>query len=194
MSKFFAIAAFLLLSSCSRRLYPINIAQEEYSGSELRLDGYYRSELILGETGDRVAVTVFYQDGTCIYILTSTSLTKHDIEERLLRNTAMIERLQSTPTSIGVYQIERDDLVFETWSAGSVAITTFTTSCNIVNDTTFVLNNETNNWLNQPTSLSDITFHFIAFPSKPDSTSIFLPQKSGKPRKRRVGRLRRENR
>ena len=195
MTKHIALfATCLLLATCSRRLYPIRIPQQEYTGTELRIDGYYKSELIPESTGSSVGLTVFYEDGTCIHNISSEKLTESSIEEGLLRNAEFINKLTTIPGGIGLYQISEDSLTFEIWSAGSVAISTLTAYCTILNDTTFVLSYMMNNRLNSPTSLSDVTFHFVPYSPKPDNTTIFLPQEPENLRRRRVSRVRRENR
>jgi hypothetical protein len=143
-----------------------------YFGDELRIDGYYHSNLIESKS---IGVAVFYRNGFCIHTLVRpiNQDTINYIENKILLNRAYIDDLKNTPSHIGVFQIMYPDIEIETWDYGGDGITTFTRFGKIINDTTFIINKMVNNGGHHVFS-ENLTYRFKQFSPKPDSTNVFI--------------------
>lgn len=171
--KLFSIAAVMLFScaSCEKEFHKLNMAKTPYTGNELRIDGYYFSNLTSAED---MGLAVFYRDGVCINVF--TRIEGHDtlsfIENDILLNESVISTFMNTPTNIGVFQINAESIEFETWEAGRDIIT-FSNYGEILNDTTFLITKQVNN--DSGKSYSEyLTYRFRQFSPKPDSTNNFI--------------------
>lgn len=171
--RLYTFFALILLScaSCEKDREELSLLKTAYSGNELRIDGYYYSN---PTPADDIGVAVFYRDGVCINVYTRVEDqdTLSFIENDILLNPSIISNFMSTPTNIGVYQINAPSIVFETWEAGRDIIT-FSNYGWILNDTTFLITKQVNN--NTGTATYDnLTYHFRQFSPKPDSTNAFI--------------------
>ena len=159
----------VLFGSCSKKLFELAMAKTPYTGSELRIDGYYYSDLTLERY---INIAIFYRDGFCIHtrIIPINQDTLTYIENEILLNTAFISKIKSIPGHIGVFQIMYPDIKFETWEARTA---TFSHFGKIVNDTTFIINKQVDNRTNTTYS-ENLTYRFKKFSPKPDSTNAFV--------------------
>lgn len=161
----------LLFCSCEKERQELSMAKTPYTSNELRIDGYYYSNLT---SADDIGVAVFYRDGFCIntWVKPVNSDTLSYIENEILLNDAFINKIKSIPTHIGVFQISIKSIVFETWEAGRDIIT-FSNFGEILNDTTFLITKQVNNESGVTEAMS-LTYRFRQFSPKPDSTNIFI--------------------
>ena len=166
------IAIILLISaSCEKELHKLSIAKTPYTGNELRIDGYYYSNQT---TANDIGLAVFYRDGVCIHTFVPIEGQNilDFIENEILLNEVLISRFWTTPTSIGVFQINAESIEFETWEAGRDVIT-FSNFGEIINDTPFLITKQVNN--DSGTSYSEnLLYRFKQFSPKPDSTNTFI--------------------
>ena len=92
--KLFPIVAVMLFScaSCEKELHKLSMAKTPYTGNELRIDGYYYSNLT---SADDIGVAVFYRDGVCIntWVKPVNSDTLSYIENEILINDAFINKI-----------------------------------------------------------------------------------------------------
>lgn len=171
--KLFSIVAVMLFScaSCEKELHELSLSKTPYTGDELRIDGYYYSNQVYNNYR---GVAVFYRDGVCIHGLTSIEGTDtlSFIENDILLNESIISTFMSTPTNIGVFQINEESIEFETWEAGRDIIT-FSFYGEILNDTTFLITKQVNNDSGGSETLN-LTYRFRQFSPKPDSTNTFI--------------------
>jgi hypothetical protein len=171
--KLFPIVAVMLFScaSCEKELHKLSMAKTPYTGNELRIDGYYYSNLT---SADDIGVAVFYRDGVCIntWVKPVNSDTLSYIENEILINDAFINKIKSIPTHIGVFQINTKSIEFETWEVGRDIIT-FSNYGEILNDTTFLITKQVNNDSGKSYS-KKLTYRFRQFSPKPDSTNTFI--------------------
>ena len=151
------------------------MTRSPYTGNELRIDGYYYSNSIeeYGPPAQR-GLAVFYRNGVCIHALVRIESpdTLTFLENNVLLNEAWMSRMRNRPEFIGVFQINRQELEFETWMKEWDFIT-FSYHARALNDTTFFLST----WKNNQTGTSyaeNSTYHFKPFSPKPDSTCVYI--------------------
>ena len=164
------LIAVLIVTSCSQRLDELMVNKTPYPETELRTDGYYYSN-DLGITDFRLAV--FYRDGICYHLFGSsdTQPIEDFIEQDILLNESFIDNLRTTPTNIGVFNIEDKSISIEHWEA-SRDILALERSGEILNDSTFILNQVEN--LQGEIENVNYTYRFKQFSPKPDSTNMFI--------------------
>jgi hypothetical protein len=169
--RFFTVISILLFTSCEKELYDLSLDKNPYRGDELRIDGYYYSNLT---SAIDIGVAVFYRDGICINVFSHIegSDTTNFIENEILLNESLISSFMNTPTHIGVFQINKESIEFETWEAGRDIIT-FSNYGKIFNDTTFLITKQVNNDSGKSYS-ENLTYRFKQFSPKPDSTNNFI--------------------
>ena len=151
-------------------LFDMEMDKAPYTGDELRIDGYYYSDLVYEEY---IRVAVFYRDGFCIHtsFVPKTQDTLTNIENEILLNDAYISKLKNSPSHIGVFRIINPDIEFEAWEYRNTTISHFG---KIINDTTFVINKRINR-RNNAVLTENRTYKFKQFDAKPDSISKYVP-------------------
>ena len=173
---FFVIIA-LSAGSCSKNNIPVPLTKVEYTGNQLRTDGYYYSV-----DEDYLYVTVLYRDGFCIQPCTKITnvfgLDTLNHIDNLLQNNNYISRLKDFPMQIGVFKINDIVIEIEIWNdagriIGGDVLNTFSYYGKILNDTTFFVYKSVDNE-DDKTYTEDLTYHFVKYDSKPDSTNRFI--------------------
>ena len=166
------LIAIALLTSCCKKFSDLTMKKTPYFGDELRIDGYYYSNM---DSGWGTGVAVFYRDGFCIHMFTDpkSSDTLSYIENEFLLNKSFISKIKQKPSWIGVFQINKGSIEFETWEAAGKYITTYSHYGKIINDTTFTVNKRRNNDQNRTSSLN-LIYRFKQFNPKPDSTNVYV--------------------
>ena len=179
----FVIGVMLMISCSKKTIEPLRMDKASYTGNELRIDGYYYSDIEVIESNLSISklvnFAVFYRDGFCI--LMAVSAKDGDIpgyiETEFLLNDSFISKWKAVPNGIGVFKIVKADIELELWnySGGGVGspITTFSYYGNVLDDTTFYFRKWVNNYTNRTYS-KDLTFHFKPFSPKPDSTNVYI--------------------
>lgn len=167
----FSLFMIIIFGCCKKQLHELSMNRTPYTSNELRIDGYYYSSLT---SANDIGVAVFYRNGVCIHVYTRIDGqdTLRFVENNILLNESLINRFMNTPTSIGVFQINGESIVFETWEAGRDIIT-FSSYGEILNDTTFLITKQINNDSGKSTTMN-LTFRFKQFSPKPDSTNTFI--------------------
>jgi hypothetical protein len=171
--KLFSIVTVMLFTcaSCEKELQELSMSKIPYAGDELRIDGYYYSNLT---SANDIGIAVFYRDGVCINVFTSIEGqdTIDFIENDILLNESLMYSFMNTPSHIGVFQINTESIEFETWEAGRDIIT-FSNFGEILNDTTFLITKQVNNDSGKSYS-EKMTYRFRQFSPKPDSINSFI--------------------
>jgi hypothetical protein len=139
-----------------------------YSGDELRIDGYYYSNIVYDHDNYR-GLIVLYRDGFCINVLVNPGNQDY-IENEILLNDTYINEMKNTPTNIGVFQIIYPNIHLETWEYRTDPTSYFG---KIINDTTFIINKRVNN-RTEKTYSENLTYRFKQFSPKPDSTNVWI--------------------
>lgn len=173
-----AIAIAIVLASCERSFEEIIFRDEklsmsriDYTGSELRTDGYYIKYDTV--SGDVQASTKFlYRNGVTLggYIFSLSECDFEDIEEEYADG-SYHKQYCGDKLIWGIYQIKGNSIVFEGWTHDHDGkYSTFKQYGTILNDTTFHVYKRV---FKEETTL-DNTYHFKQFASKPDSTNTFI--------------------
>jgi hypothetical protein len=156
-----------LLAYFSCEIFDENLTLEkkEYTGNELRIDGYY---YFLSEDTDITALCFLYRNGV---VITSGGFIPHDLEEIEKK---IINRTFETKDNWGVFNIDNNNIQLERWigSTGIKACLSKSTGY-IKNDTTIhfteIYYSET-----KKTHSVDQIWHFKSFSNKPDSTNNYI--------------------
>ena len=173
---FFVIIA-LSAGSCSKNNIPVPLTKAGYTGNQLRTDGYYYSV-----DEDYLYLTVLYRDGFCIHTFTHKpndfGLDALNYLEKRLLNDDYISKIKKIPLNIGIFKIENIDIEIEIWNdagriIGGDILNTFSYYGKILNDTTFFVYKSVDNE-DDKTYTEDLTYHFVKYDSKPDSTNRFI--------------------
>jgi hypothetical protein len=140
-----------------------------YSGDELRIDGYYYSNI---RPANYIGVAIFYMDGFCIHtwIKPVNQDTLNYIESEILLNNECINKMKNTPSNIGVFRIMYPDIQIEAWEYRTDPTSHFG---KIINDTMFIINKRVNN-RTEETYSENLTYRFKQFSPKPDSTNVWI--------------------
>lgn len=167
--RFSFLAALILLGGCDTDLRELTMSKEFYLGDDLRIDGYYYSNLT---SANDIGIAVLYRDGVCIHTWGNPSDedTLQYIENEILLNEAYISKIKKVPTHIGVFQLTSPEMKFEIWEYRNTTNIHFG---NIINDTTFIIKKRVNH-RTRSTYSEKLTYRFKQFSPKPDSTSRFI--------------------
>ena len=157
-----AIILVLVLSSCEKVFQDeFSIQRTDYTGTELRIDGYYYSETFEPPyTNYCMAKSFFYRNGVklgaCSYDTTAMSVDEY------------FATLKKNKLNWYVFKIEGNTITIEGWDN---LTQTFKEYGEILNDTTFRINRIERSGR---TDKSNSIFHFKQFAPKPDSTNSFI--------------------
>lgn len=174
-----SIVLAVVFSSCERsfeetifRDEKLSMKRINYTGSELRTDGYYiKYDTISGEV--QASTTFLYRNGVSFngYSFTFSESELKRIEDKYADG-SFYKESYSIKLLWQVFQIIDNTIVFEGWAHdhdGKYA--TFKQYGTILNDTTFHIHKDV--FKNEEMVL-DNTFHFKQFAPKPDSTNSFI--------------------
>ena len=152
-----------------------------YSGTELKTNGYYYSNL--RSNGRNISVAIFYRNGFCIHSIMDVTYSNFEVKSKqdtleyikrtLFEDKSVIQRFLNEPTSIGVFRIEGKDIEFETWENG-YNVLIFSNYGKILNDSTFLINKYVQNQRCRKEQAVNLTYKFVEYSPKPDSISSFI--------------------
>jgi len=136
----------------------LHLARQDYTGDNLRLDGYYYSEL-------HYEYFFLYSNG--VFINGGGGTTDIEIE-KMYKNKTFNMNLYNLPYRWGVFRIVGRTIWIEKWISGDMGpYKTIDFNGLILNDTTLLINHPAK-------SIGRDTFHFYKFNYKPDSTNKFI--------------------
>ena len=157
------LGSFILLTACFDE--KLTIKRVDYTGNELRTDGYYY--IYLSET-NITAVIFLYRNGVSLECSGYRSINLDEIEKKIK------EKKFLPKTHWGVFIVSEDTIQYERWieSTGFTACL-YREKGYIVNDSTIHF---TENFLSEKnkTSSIDEVWHFKQFDNKPDSTNKYI--------------------
>lgn len=152
----------LTFSSCEKMVQgELSMKRTDYTGTELRIDGYYYNESFVAPYPNySIAKRFFYRNGikfgVCSYDTTTMSFDEH------------CASLAKSKLNWYVFKIEGNAITIEGWDN---ITQTFKEYGEILNDTTFrIIEIERS----ERTEKSNIIYHFKQFSPKPDSTNTFI--------------------
>jgi len=156
---FFMILGTLSSGKCSKD--DLQIERENYSGTNLRIDGVFynnpqKAHFFLYRDG------VFFDGGTGFNGSISDLIKFYSKKENY-------KTAYELPYAWGVFKIDNDEILIEKWVSGDAfgRYTTSKFSGVIINDTTLLLNHPA-------AVIGTDTFYFHKFLPKPDSTNTFI--------------------
>ena len=162
----------LIFVGCNKMFPPDNLSLQRipYSGNELRIDGYYYTEMY-NYKEKFLNVYFFYANGIVRYG-GGGYLSCEEVEDCILNNQIIQGKSR---TDWGVFQVNGDNVKFERWypSSGGGA-PAYVREGTILNDTTFhiTLSYRSNG---KERETKNEMYHFRQFSHKPDSTNRFIP-------------------
>jgi hypothetical protein len=151
----------------------LSISRKEYTGNQLRIDGYYYFNYTNEE--DYVRIYFFYKNGMILYG-GSSLLSELPELEKSYKDGTYYNHVKSNKLAWGVYQIEGSKIVFEGWY-GEKPYRVYGQEGVILNDTTFRINQgyRMKNGKKTEVESKNEVYHFREFSPKPDSTNSFVP-------------------
>ena len=154
--------------SCCNTLFPdeeLTMQRKDYSGYELRIDGYY-------DHYSSNAGFFFYRNGTLLKVPGRQDDGIADYSEQRFLDEDYINLVKSFKEAWSVFEITGDDIVIQGWTYGSGGgIPVATRRGKILNDTTFVI---TSIFVHKQTREVNEVYSFRQFSPKPDSTNSFI--------------------
>jgi hypothetical protein len=149
----------------------LSIESMDYTGNQLRIDGYY---YIIANDGSVYDSYFFYNTG----IIMDLSGVATNVEEMDNRLTNLIKNKEYDypKFTFGVFLIKDNSITIERWYPSECPYKAFVKSGQIINDTTFVINKMYRMQNGKKTEIRELdqTYHFRQFSPKPDSTNNFI--------------------
>jgi len=164
------IVCLLMLISCSDLLFPdenLTIKRSDYTGNELRIDGYYH---LFNEKNNITVVYYFYRNGVILLGGSFSGNDLNEIEKKLVNTQA------KSKTNWGVFLIENNTIKYEKWigsSSSTPKAYLFSSKGYILNDTTIHLIEEYYSERKETRAINEI-WRFKQFNNKPDSTNVYI--------------------
>lgn len=149
----------------------LTLKRTEYSGQELRTDGFYYGNPNTNAQGKNLyELFVLYKNGI---IMLPGTIEFSKMEEYV--TTIANSNQQNTKFVWGLFEVEGGNISLEHWVAAQCGYPAVLRTGEILNDTTFVLNRMVRRD-SEGTTETDINqeFHFRQFDIKPDSTNTFI--------------------
>ena len=150
----------------------LSIQKTPYTGNQLKIDGYYYTMF-----GTQVQTIHFlYSNGiTADFSGSNENLLAAD---NYVKDASVIQRIQNTKFSWGVFLIEGNNIKIEQWHPSSGGpLRAYVHSGKILNDATFQITESyrMQNGQKKDISARNETYHFRQYSPKPDSTNSFIP-------------------
>ena len=146
-----------------------SLTREEYSGDEIRTDGYYY--YYYNQNSSLTFITIFYRNGIVIDNIGGGTLLEI---EQSLSNGELYQNATKIKDVWGIYRVEDNRIMIETIVAmGGFSRIAYTDYGKILNDTTIHFYKHKESYKNVFENMND-TLHFKQFSPKPDSTNVFI--------------------
>jgi hypothetical protein len=175
---FILLACLVTLFSCKKEEENVlgsnddklTLQRTNYSGNELRIDGYYYNIWSGGFYGLRI----FYGNGTVKKIGSPSGSSISDADNYVSTISAEI---MTKKYGWGVFIINGSSIKLEEWLTGSNKLAAYTKEGTILNDTTFKFTQSYRlvGGVKTEVSALDETYNFRQYSPKPDSTNQYIP-------------------
>lgn len=149
----------------------LTLQRTNYTGNELRIDGYYYGVW----SGGFYDLRVLYSNGTVKNIGAPSGVTTiSGIDNHV---SAMTTTIMGGKTGWGVFIINGSSIKLEEWRPDNTKLVAITREGSILNDTTFKFTQVYRLVSGVKTGVSalDETFYFRQYSPKPDSTNQYIP-------------------
>jgi len=178
MTYFLFIAlSFILLAGCACCSFilkpdPLSLPRVEYTGTNLRIDGYYYEQYTASNGIEYMTVLFFYRNGILLEGETFPKGKLPEKEQNYLSE-EWINVVRKHRDFWGVFHVTGNNMKFEKWYPSERPTTSIREGV-IFNDTTFRI---TKVYRPDGSNLKseDRIYLFKAFSPKPDSTNRFIP-------------------
>jgi len=149
----------------------LTLQRTNYTGNELRIDGYYYSVW----SGGFYDMRIFYGNGIVKNIGSPTNGTTLPEADNYI--SAMRAEIISKKHGWGVFIINGGNIILEEWRQDNTKLIAFTREGTILNDTTFkfIQGYRLVGGVKTEVSALDETFYFRQYIPKPDSTNQYIP-------------------
>lgn len=177
MKKYIIIFIFFVsFTSCEKIMCredddELFFTRKEYIGNEARTDGYYHR---IGYNGVINDVYFLFRNG----VIMSLSGAEDNIKEM---DKYILDRINNREYdwpkfTYGVFLISDNKITVERWQPSKCPYKTAVMAGNIINDTTFVINEIYRMQDGAKTDIRELdrTYHFRQFSPKPDSTNNYI--------------------
>ena len=152
----------------------LSISKTSYTGSQLRVDGYYYT-LINGEIN---TIHVLYNNGILQHFGVSECGMDFSKAELYFTKVNVKDVIKKNKYFWGVFLIDNNDIKLEEWqSSTGGSMPAYVSAGEILNDTTFNLTEMYRMKNGQKTEFASINevYHFKQYSPKPDSTNSYIP-------------------
>lgn len=156
----------VVFSSCKKLFEDeeLSMKRTNYTGTELRTDGYYYSTYHYYDERedaqyDKFIPWILYRNGVSLYGYVYDYSEMKKVEQSF-EDGSFYDRHKDDKTRWEVFQISGSVIEFEGWESNGLNLTSDTRCGEILNDTTFRINK--------------YVYHFKQFAPKPDSTNRFI--------------------
>jgi len=158
-----------MFMSCCSKIFPdekLSMQRMDYSGNELRTDGYYYYF-----TKNNTVVYFLYKNGI---ILCAHSYSSHDLNTVEVEMVKIYPEIRKLKDGWGVFLVNDNKIEYEIWNASTgYSLPTIKHIGVIENDTTFRIT-ETYFSDTKKTDYKEFIYRFKQFDNKPDSTNVFI--------------------
>jgi len=176
MKTIFVFLLFIGLSvyiSCCSKLFPdekLTIQRADYTGNELKIDGYYYYQEITEKYSNTI-VMVLYRNGIVLSCGSFSTTDLNVVEEDMPKRYNLLKKHK---IGWGVFLITDNQISIERWNA-STGFSLPIAICKgyIENDSTFHIT-ETYFSDSEKTNYGETVYHFKQFANKPDSTNNYI--------------------
>ena len=167
MLLFLLVGILIILFSCCSTLFSddeLTLQRTDYTGNELRTDGYY---YVFGPNNN-TAIYFLYRNGVILTVGGFLTQNLDSIEKRI------IDKDIGSKDHWGVFIVNNNFIQYERW-AGSTGFSAGLYKCkgNILNNTTIHFIESYNSRTDNTNSIDEI-WYFKQFDNKPDSTNNFI--------------------
>jgi len=162
----------LILFSCLKDNIPLSNVREDYTGEELRIDGFYYQKTSEGYIN--TPLYFFYRNGITFKLNFNLENINNPVDCIPELTNERIEAHRKRKYNWGIFKINKNEFLREEWSPpinGNYVHTILQTG-EILSDTCFIFTKFIS--LKTGTLNSNVLWHFYPFSPKPDSTNVFI--------------------
>ena len=171
--KYIAILIISTFVACfTVKDHQLRLERVDNQNSLIKLNGYYFDPFPTS-IDSSLSILFLYSNGI---VLDAGARNINELEdaEKFFKSLEFNSEIKKRKYGWGVYIIDNSKITIELWNAGEPPLKTFIHEGDILNDTTFHINEFY--WSNKKGEIKqrDHTFHFKPFSPKPDSTNTFI--------------------
>ncbi|HYF04491.1 MAG TPA: hypothetical protein VEC36_14000 [Patescibacteria group bacterium] len=174
--QYLCIPFLLLLTGCAGcgDDDPLSISKTEYSGNQLRIDGYYYYTFKAANNQEKLSDFYFlYRNGVILYAGTYP-LGNVQYYESEFRSKIWNAGIKNSKTYWGLFSVQGNQIQFDHWYPSERPYSAFARKGTILNDTTFTITERYSVTDRNDKTASDEIYRFKQFSPKPDSTNPFV--------------------